>query len=1186
MAVELTDEQRSAVENRGGELLVSAAAGAGKTRVLVERLMSHVERGEDIDRFLVITFTNAAAAELRDRIAGAIHERLANAPNDRHLRRSATLVYQAPICTIDAFCLDFLRVCGPAAGLESDLRLCDEAEGQELARQALETVLERRYAGIQDDPGFEALVDALAGDRDDQRLEEVVLDIHRRVQSHPEPLRWLEEEKARWALSPETGLEDTVWGRTLMEDARALAGHWREPLSDAREEARDNAVVDANYGQSMEVSLTCLDHFLHGLSEGWDSARRCLPIPFPPVGRKRKDCDTELQNRVKKVRAQCKGQLEKLAERFEVSSAEAMEDLMAIAPAMSALLDTVADYDREFSALKARRRVMDFADGEHWTARLLADERGEPTPLAVDWSERYREIMVDEYQDTNAVQNVIFHALSRGDNLFLVGDVKQSIYRFRLADPGIFLDKYARFAPHQVAEEGEGRTILLSRNFRSRPEVLEGVNFIFRNVMTEAVGEMDYTEQEALIPGREGVERDERFRVEINCVDLSQLTAVEEGERADKDLVEARAAAARIAGLLAQGLPVGDRPLRPDDIVILLRSPGPVLWAYAQALGEANIPWQAEGGEEFFHTTEISVAISLLQAVDNPRQDVALLAALRSPVFGFTPDRLASLRAACPGTVYEALRAGAERGEKDCGDFLHLLGELRALAAEESSHRLLWYIYQRTDLLAIFSAMSEGERRRDNLLALHDAARRFEQMGHKGLFGFLRHLARTQELGRELPVARRAGGGVRILSIHRSKGLEFPVVLLCGLERQFNDADARATILFHERLGLGPKRTDRRRMVRYTTVAREAVALRLRRQLRAEEQRLLYVAMTRAEHKLILFAAVNGRGSKLDALREGAQCPPSPQLVGEAASMLPWVMLPVLCRPESGPLWEGEGERPDPPSDSGTAWDIRLLPAGDWEKPLRPMAAPAPVEDGGDGIGEEELTARLAWQYPHGGKTDMPSKLTATQLKGRAKDSEAEEEGTPMPPAPTRVRALRRPILEGERPLSAAERGTALHMAMQYLDFAKTGSEAQIREEIARLTAGQFITAAQGAAVDADAILTLFGSPLGRRIRSAPRLEREFKFSMLVPAQGYYEDGGEEELLLQGVVDCWFEEADGTVTVVDFKSDAVTEATVEERAARYRPQLEAYTRALEEILDARVGRRVLWFFTLGREIAW
>ena len=1183
MAIELTRQQQAVVDNRGGDLLVSAAAGSGKTRVLVERLMQRIEQGEDVDRFLVITFTNAAAAELRDRIAAAIHARLAQRPNDRHLRRNATLVYQAQICTIDAFCLDFLRQWGHLAGLDPDFRLCDQGTGEELRREALEQVLERRYANIANDPGFQALADSMAGDRDDQTLESVILDIHAKVQSQASPLDWLMERKADFDLTGETAPEDTSWGKLLLSDAQELAQYWAHTLQGVLGELEDDPILWNNYGGTLGITIYGLERVQE--AQGWDELAQALQqVAFERPKAKRGDCDEALKERAKGLREACKKQLEKLKQRFQVTGAEAMEDLRAIAPAMTALLDVVAEFDRAFVALKGRHRLIDFADGEHLTAALLTDGEGNPSPLALEWRKRYVEIMVDEYQDTNGVQNAIFDALSQGDNLFLVGDVKQSIYRFRLADPTIFLDKYRRFAPWETAEPGQGRTIPLSANFRSRPEVLDSTNFVFRNVMTQSVGELDYDENQALRHGRQDLQPDPQYATELCCVDLSQLPDQE--DKVNKDLVQARLVARRMKELLASGLPIGDRPLRPDDMVILLRSPGSTLRWYAAALDEAGIPWSAEGGREFFGTTEISVAISLLQVVDNPRQDVPLLSVLRSPVFAFSPDRLAQLRAGCSGCVYEAVEAGAQREEADCVAFLALLGELRALAAEESSHKLLWYIYQRTDLPAIFAAMPQGGARRANLMALYEEARRFESGGHKGLMAFLIHLTRLAENGLPVPVEGESVGGVRILSIHRSKGLEFPVVFLCGLEHQFNTEDTRSTILFHPDLGLGPKRVDRQRMLRYSTIARDGVALRLSQQLIAEEMRLLYVAMTRAEHKLILFTSVNGKNLKLDKLAAQAQCPPPPRQVAGASCMAEWVLTPALCREDSQPLWDELGlQRPCSAPQQGYRWDVKLL------TPTQEDAARVgPLEIGGEAEQGVELPAgwqeALTWSYPHEVSAQMPSKLTATQLKGRDKDAEAAQDGVEYAPAKPTV-TLRRPVFQGQRPLTPAQQGTALHMVMQYLNFDRTGSLEEIQEEIARLVAMQFITPQQGEAVDPGRVLAFFQSPLGQRLVASPQMEREFKFSMLVPAADYYPNAeAGEEVLLQGVVDCWFVEEDGTVTVLDFKTDRVSEATVEQRAKEYRPQLEAYSRALSQALELPVGRCTLWFFSLGEEISW
>ena len=1183
MVIELTREQRAAVEDRGGDLLVSAAAGSGKTRVLVERLMGYVERGEDIDRFLVITFTNAAAAELRERIAAAIHARLARKPGDRHLRRNATLVYKAPICTIDAFCLDFLRQWGHLADLDPDFHLCDEAEGEELRRRALEEVLEARYANIQNDLPFAALVDALAGERDDQTLEDVILDIHRRILAQPDPVGWLMSRRRDFVLPNGTGPEDTPWGRTLLKDSSELTDHWLAAMTALRREIIRDSLLDQNYGPTLEETIDGLERLRDALGQGWDKAADCFPVPFPRPGVKRGSHDETLKAHMTALRDECRKQLKKLGERFNVTGAQAVEDLRGVGPAMTALLEVTAEFDAAFTKLKWRRRLIDFADGEHLTVQLLVGADGIPTELARDTGRQFVEIMVDEYQDTNAVQNAIFSALSSGNNLFMVGDVKQSIYRFRLAEPEIFLEKYDRFPLAEKSVLGQGRKILLSDNFRSRPEVLDGVNFIFRGVMTRAAGELEYTDAEALRPGRADLPPDQRYCVELNCVDLSTPADDENEEQTDKDLIAARAAAGRIRELLDSGLPIGGHPVQAEDVVILLRSPGPVLRHYAAALDELGIPWSAEGGQEFFGATEIAATVALLQVLDNPRQDVAMLAALRSPLFGFTPDRLALLRAEGRGTVYDCLAAGAQRGEEDCVSFLTLLSELRELAAEESSHRLLWHIYGKLDGPAVFAAMPDGPRRRANLMALYDEACRFESGGHRGLMAFLLHLSRMAENGLTIPVPGSETGGVRLLSIHKSKGLEFPVVLVCGLDRQFNEADTKATILFHPKLGLGPKRTDRERGVRYTTIARDAAALRLQRQLRAEEMRLLYVAMTRAEHKLILFTTVNSRGTGLAALAGQATYPPPPRQMAEAQRMADWVLTAALCRSDSTSLWSGlDITRPALPVNEGFSWDIRLLSGEDYLRPQglgtaaaqQSIAAPPP----------DHLVEQLSWRYPYINCAAIPSKLTATQLKGREKDSEAAENAVELRPAPVQS-TLRRPVFEGQRPLTPAQRGTALHMVMQYLDFGHTASLAEIEDEISRLVLGQYITPQQGAAVDPADILDFFQSDLGQRLQKSPRVEREFKFSLLVPAVDYYDEAEPgEEVLLQGVVDCWFTETDGAATVVDFKTDRVNEHTVEQRAGDYRPQLDAYTRALSQAAGVIVKRRCLWFFSVGRAV--
>ena len=1193
MAFSLTTEQQAAVDNRGGALLVSAAAGSGKTRVLVERLLARVaEEGLDIDRFLVITYTKAAAAELRGRIVEELSARLAERPADAHLRRQATLVYKAQISTIHAFCAQLLRECGHLLDLDPDFRLCDEGEAGILMLRALNDVLEKRYEDITPDSDFARLVDAVSAGRDDSRLMQIVLDIRGRVQAHPNPAAWLAEQEGALALEGAADPADTPWGRLLLEDAARQGRYWEKKLGEALELCACDANLEANYAATLSATRAGVSAFAAGAAEGWDAARAALPIPFPTAGRKKiVDCPDAAEE-VKRVRAACKKRMEKLAGRFADSGAELLEDLRAVYPAMRGLFALVRDFERAYAAEKARRSLVDFADLEHMAVKLLAGEDGTPTELARQWSARYDEIMVDEYQDTNEVQNAIFTALSRdGTNLFQVGDVKQSIYRFRLADPTIFLGKYRTWPDYTRAAAGQPRRLILSKNFRSRPEVLEGANFLFRSLMSAEFGEMDYTADEALYPGGAWAP-DSRYAVELDALDAS-ADGEAGGEKLPRDLIEARFAARRIRELLDGGFPVsdgegGERPVRASDIVILLRSPNTVLHHYARALGERSLPWEAEGGGDFFAATEVNVALSLLQIIDNPRQDVPLISVLRSPVYGFSADRLAQIRAGSPDTDFYAALA-ADQGA-DSRAFLAELAELRFGAGELSSHELVWQLYDRTNLLGIYGAMGGGEERQGNLLTLAELARRFEGAGHKGLFGFLSYLTRLRENGEKLalPAPGREGGGVRILSIHRSKGLEFPVVLVCGLARRLNREDLNQPILFHPKLGVGPKRLDQDRGVEYPTLARLAVSRQLELEMMAEELRLLYVAVTRAKEKLILSVALTGGGRDLEKLAGDAACPVEPQVLAGCQSVGQWVLLPALARPDGAALRRAAGVQvPLTGADCGPDWDIRFVDGAEFQaEPAEAAVSPSGPPDGetiSDKSGEAAaaLAERLAWIYPHAAQVELPSKLTATQLKGRPLDEEAAEEA-PRPPRPV---AFGRPRFAAEEfGLTPAQRGTALHLVMQYIDFGRADTAAGAAAEIKRLVERQFLTPQQGEAVDPARVAAFFASPLGREVTASPSLRREFKFSLLVPAADYFraaEPG--ERVLLQGVVDCCFETPAG-ITVVDFKTDRVTERTAQARAEEYRPQLMAYSRALGEITGRPVARRVLWFFAIDRAV--
>jgi len=1194
MAFPLTAEQQKIVEDRGGELLVSAAAGSGKTRVLVERLLDRVvKEGKNIDQFLVITYTKAAASELRARIAQELSSRLAERPNDAHLRRQTTLVYQAQISTIHSFCSELLRENGYLLDLDPDFRLCDEVEAHVLMTRVLEQVLEKRYEGLLphgEDP-FSRLVDTMAAGRDDSRLGEIVLDIYGRIQSHPDPEQWLQEQKTLWELDGVTDLTDTMWGRLLLDDVRQKGQWCLEQMKPLLRLCADDELLNENYSLSIAETVESLERLLG--AENWDAAAECVPIRFPAVGRKRKRkvpllaseemAAAETAERVKAVRNRCKKIMEKTTEQMECKSSELLEELMVSAPAVQALMDLVIDFQREYAKEKRRKSLVDFSDLEHFAVRILLDEHGRPRQTAESWAQRYVEVMVDEYQDTNQVQNAIFSAITRGgENLFEVGDVKQSIYRFRLADPTIFLEKYDRFVSGDDALSGQPRKRVLSRNFRSRPQVLEGCNDLFRSVMSREFGEMDYTEDQALVPGAQFPEGDD-YALELDMLDLSFLNEQEEGEKDNKDFLEACFAARRIRELLGKPLMLtegdGLRPVRPSDIMILLRSPGSLLHHYIRALNAEGIPWVADGGNDFFNTTEVNVALSILQIVDNPMQDVALIAALRSPVYGFSGDKLAVLRGRSRGDFYHVVKRAAEEGDEECAAFLADLEKLRFGAGDRTCRQLIWHIYERTNLLGIFGAMDNGSERQGNLLALYSLAGQLEESGCRTLFQFLLRLERMKESGAKLSSVKPGseGEGVNILSIHRSKGLEKPVVLVCGLNRRLNRDDMMRPVLFHPILGVGPKGLDLDRMIEYPTFARRAVARKLEQEMMAEELRLLYVAMTRAKEKLILSLPFTGGLEDLKKLEDDLSVPVSPVALERQQTVGGWIALHALTRPEASAIRAMAGLPECAAADLGPEWKIRWIEGESLTTRAKVYGrlADLPAEEESD---ISELTARFSWQYPFKACADIPSKITATQIKGRILDREITEETEKAGEVSRSAETIYRPqFIADQQGLTPAQKGSALHLAMQFIPLDADHSISGIQREIDRLAEGAYLTKLQAQAVDPARIAAFFESPLGQKAKQAAHREREFKFSLLVPSEEYYPDVQGEELLLQGVVDLWFEDDDG-ITVVDFKSDRVLPGQESARAEHYRAQLETYSSALSRILNRPVTRRVLWFF--------
>ena len=1168
--IELTPDQRKAVEDRGGSLLVSAAAGSGKTKVLVERLFRYIlEEQCAVDDFLIITYTKAAAAELRGKIAAELSRRVAEQPDNAHLRRQLFRVYQADIKTVDAFCAALLREnvyrLPPIDGhaLTPDFRVLDEQEADMVKQRVLERALEDFYAGI--DQRRRQLAETLGAGRDDRALETLVLELHRKLQSHPYPLQWLEQVRRDWE-SPPDDLGQSPYGQVIMADAAAKADFWAGLLEQETDAITDEAVAAA-YADRLTETATQL-RALSAARGDWEAMAAIHPA-FRRMGAvKGENAEKEhLQAVVKR----CKDALKKLSAPFDTAQAEHLEDLAAMAPAMLALADLTADFTRRYQSEKARRNAMDFSDQEHYAIELLLTDDGQPTDLARQVAGRYREIMVDEYQDANDVQNCIFTAVSRQEqNLFTVGDVKQSIYRFRLADPTIFLRKYNAYVSAAEAEDGQPRKVLLSQNFRSRQSVLDGCNAVFRSIMSRRMGEIDYGPAEQLNFGATYYPPRGDTAAEFHLIDVADT----EDEHFDRGMVEARFVAGRIRRMLDEGYAVSDgdglRPCTPEDFVILMRSPRSRLKAFTAALAEKNIPCAADESSDFFAAVEIAVVWSLLQVIDNPCQDVPLISVLRSPLFGFSPDHLAAIRALQKdGDYYDALLL--DEGE-DTQDFLRTLDSLRAAARDETVDDLLWHIYDACRCLAVFGAMPGGRARRDNLVAFYTYARQLSAAGKKSLFDFVSHLRTLLENGDAPDLStRQSAGGVRIMSIHKSKGLEFPIVFLCDLSKRFDPRDVQEPVLVHPELGLGTDRVDWERRIRYDTVSKTAVALQLQRESKSEEMRILYVAMTRPQEKLIAVDCLRNGRKRVADLAAIAGVPTPPEAVAAGKCLGDWLLLPLLCTAPGAKLCQWAGAPAPALTAEDGGWQVYL-----WENPTADASAPV-----GDGVVLPDSasappfdSAPLEWAYGHTRAAVTPGKVTATQLKGRAIDEEIAQG------APTRRRAVlfeKPKFLRESTALTAAERGTAVHAVMQYISFRTPPTAEAVAHEVEALAQRRLLTSQQAAAVDCAMVARFLASPLAERIRRAGHVWREYRFTLLTDAALYDPQVAGEELMLQGVVDCAFETPEGLV-VVDFKTDRVTAEQQAQRAEGYRPQLEAYALALGQVLEKEVSEKLLYFF--------
>lgn len=1167
MAEKLTPQQLRAVTNRGGKLLVSAAAGSGKTKVLVDRLLGYLTdpvNPANIDEFLIITYTKAAASELRGKIASKLSERISQEPENRHLQQQLQRLYMTNISTVHSFCSDILHQFAYRLELSADFRVADENECRQLQDAAMEQILEEAYQQAAEDAQFRAFVDTQGIGRNDRLVPQILLRVYHSARCHLNPQGWLDSCLSASEPGPEQDASETLWGRYLMQSLFSYLDLQIEAMDHCAQLAAQ-AVEMENVAHLLETTVQQLRYLRN--ADRWDDIVSRRHVDFGTLRFKKKATDLQLIDGIKAVRNACKKGLPKYLRIFTDPSERIIGDLMSSAQAVKGMVKLVRRFEEVYDEMKRRRRILDFGDLEHLTLDLLLGrKRSGPTAIAFEIGSRFREVMVDEYQDSNAVQDAIYSALTQQrQNCFMVGDVKQSIYQFRLADPGIFLEKYHDYVPALEAGPGTGRRVILSSNFRSCGAVLSAVNSVFEICMSPEVGGLYYGDEEAL---HEGIPHGSLPDPEIEFygIDVQESTAEE----------EAQVTAQRISELLdgQHYVRSGDtlRPITPDDIVILLRAPNSVGEYFRSALEKRRIHCAAGGGADLLRTKEITVLRSLLQTIHNPQQDIPLVATLVSPLFCFTADDLAAIRGPHKSrSVYNALKAYDTSKAKA---FLELLSVFRSESRVKTLTELLETVYVKTNIDSIFSTMDGGEERAENLERFFQLAADFEAGGQTDLGRFLEYLESMEHKGLLLGAEPSAAGCVTIMSIHKSKGLEFPVVFLCGLSRGFNKESTRAQVLCDKELGIGTMTADAVRRVRYPSISKRAIVSKIGTDGLSEELRVLYVAMTRAKDRLIMTYASQSLQAELQDMVARMNMGCHSLLIREADCPGVWVLLAALRRSEAGALFELGGPCMEAVV-SEAPWVIRVVQSeetfiGSVEQAEQPVMNPHL---------HEMMDRGLSFRYPYLSATEAPSKQTATQRKGRIKDQEAAENALEE----KRIfRSWRKPSFASAASSDPdpSAYGNAIHAVLERIDYFKCTDRDGVAEELQNLVNSGKVTEEQAQMVDCEQLTNFFQTDLGKKVRTAQTVLREFKFSILDDGLAYHEGLEGEKILLQGVVDCAIIEEDG-ITVIDFKTDRMKQEELPQAAEKYRYQVEAYADALSRIYQKKVKKACLYFLRLN-----
>lgn len=1176
MSREWTPQQKNSIYATDGSVLVSAAAGSGKTAVLVERVIKMITRKEnpvDADRLLIVTFTRAAAAEMRQRITLALNKLLEDDPYNPHLLKQKQLLYNSSISTIDSFCGDIVREYFHTLGVSRDYRIADDGELDILRNSALDKSFETFYQSGRED--FNKLLDAFSSKGGDSKLRETVLKICSFLSTQPFPDKWLDDMLESYG---ERIVANSIWGKIIIDYANPAVLHAINLTENSIKQLDEDEKLQNSCIELFETDLAFLNTLQKKLlGNSWDGivnhlhsfVTGRLSSPHGYNDNPIKIAVSDNRKEVKKTIAL----LKKYFCRTEQQATEEFEELQVI---VSALFDLIREYIKDFDNLKRKKNVLSFSDIELLTVKLLAEPDGDgykKTPQAYEISSRYDAVMVDEFQDVNDVQNLIFNCASNNENnLFVVGDVKQSIYGFRQAKPRIFLERKNDYNRFDEKNPQYPATIILDKNFRSRKEVCDTVNFIFTHLMSKDSAQMDYTNDEKLNVGALYPDSND-CDFEISLVEKTAFVGYDSAE------IEARYIANRIRTMIGSGFLVKDgdtqRKATYGDFAVIMRSTKENANKYVKTLIECGIPAYTEEKENSFEAQEIKILLNILRVIDNPALDIPLLSVLCSPIYGFTPDELAQIRANDRySNLYTSLSKYAKTNKK-ASEFIFELQKLKTYSYTCSVDDLIGKVFETTALGAITSAVKGGEAPLRNLNLIRVYARSFESNGYKTLSDFISYIDRLIENGTALPASTSGDAstlnGVRVLSIHKSKGLEYPVCFIADTAHSFNTTDLKSDVLIDSFAGLGIKKKSG--LCRYNTLPRLAVEIEIAQNEIAEELRVLYVALTRAKEKLIVVSSVKNTEKYLSNIYSKLVFDSiiEPYAVTGCKSISDWIMLTALVNPSlnflrtkinpsSTPIMS-KNEYPDWHFDLIDSEDIIFGNCSNIDSSVNDVVKQVRERAETSFDYAQLLRKNLEFKYKNSDIMNLPQKVSVSQI---AHDNNNEYFS----------KILAKPSFLNKEISTSVERGTAHHRFLQYCDFISAKSD--LDEEITRLVTNGALTETQAELIDKSKILSLINSDLISRIINSPQVFKEERFTAKIKPSAVFDEYEDVQtdsyIIMQGAVDLAFVE-DNKLVIVDYKTDRVKD--IGKLVDLYKKQLELYKVAMEQSTEMEVKECIL-----------